>query len=448
MDALQFDGTDDYLGCGVYEPSLDIVGELTVTAWVKPGAVTRDHKICGNITTGSEGGGYMMGIYSNNQVELEVRSSAGTSAQPNRPGSGTALQTNTWYFLAATYSQTADWDVITTYVNGVFDREEITTIAMAPSSGTFKIGCDPSAPGAGQFRGVIDDVRVYDHVLTESELSDAMLGKWPDSEIAFAPDPEDEQIDVPRDAILGWTPGIYAQSYDVYFGKVFEDVGNADRNNPLNVLVKRDQDVNTYNPGLLDFGQIYFWRIDDINTADSTINKGDVWSFKTETVLHQIPVDKITVTAFSSQDADSKPEKTIDESGLVNDLHSNDTKTMWVSDISDPGSAWIQYDFDKVYKLQEMLVWNYNGSLILTGFGMRDVTVQYSSDGTTWAVLPDVNELERAPGKKDYACNNIIDFDGVTARSVRITANSNWGGAIFSQPDPRLTAHEHHGKLP
>jgi hypothetical protein len=341
MEALQFDGTDDYLDRGMYEPSLDVTDELTVTAWVEPGAITRDHRICGNITTGPNGGGYMMGIYSNNQVELEVRNSAGTSAQPNRPGGGTVLQINTWYFLAATYSQTADGGVITTYVNGVFDREEITTITMAPSSGTFKIGRDPSAPGAGQFRGVIDEVRVYNHVLTESELLDAMLGKWPASEIAFAPNPEDEQVDVSRDVILGWTPGIYASRHDVYFGTVFEDVSNADRNNPLNVLVKQDQDVSTYDPGFLDFGQTYFWRIDDINAADSMINKGDVWSFTTETVLYRIAADKITAAASSSQDADSQPKKTIDGSGMVDGLHSNDTKTMWVSDASDPGSAWI-----------------------------------------------------------------------------------------------------------
>jgi len=433
MDGLEFDGTDDYLDREVYEPSLDIVGELTVTAWVKPNATIRDHKICGNITTGPNGGGYMMGIYSNNMVELEVRSSAGTSAQPNRPGGGTVLQINTWYFLAATYSQTADGGIITTYVNGVFDREEITTIAMAPSSGTYKIGRDPSAPGSGQFRGVIDDVRVYNHVLTESELLDAMLGKWPESRIAFAPSPEDERVDVPRDAVLGWIPGIYAGRHDVYFGTVFEDVSNADRNSPLNVLVRRDQDVSTYDPGLLDFGQTYFWRVDDINAADSTIYKGDIWRFTTETVLYQIPGDKITATASSFQDANSKPGKTIDGSGLVDDLHSTDTKTMWVSESSNPGSAWIQYDFDKLYKLQEMLVWNYNGPSLLAGFGIRDATIEYSSDGTTWAVLPDVNEFERAPGKKDYECNNIVDFNGVIARSVRITANSNWGGPIFSQ---------------
>ncbi len=207
---LEFDGTDDCLDLGVYEPVLDIVGELTMTAWIKPGATLRDHEIGGNITIGPNGGGYVMGIYSNDNLEFEVRSSAGTSAPPSRPGGGTMLQTDTWYFVAGTYAQTADGGVITTYVNGELDAEMVTTIVMAPSPGTFVIGRDPSAPGAGQFIGVIDDFRVYNHILTESELRDAMLGKWPPSEIAFAPDPEDEQVDVPRDVALGWRAGIYA----------------------------------------------------------------------------------------------------------------------------------------------------------------------------------------------------------------------------------------------
>jgi hypothetical protein len=430
---LQFDGTDDYLDCGQYEPSLDITDEITMTAWIKPAATLRDHKIGGNITTGPNGGGYMMGIYSNDMVEFEVRSSAGTSAPPSRPGGGTVLQIDTWYFVAGTYSQTPDGGVISTYVNGEFDRELVTTIVMDLSAGTFVIGRDPSAPGSGQFIGVIDEVRVYNHVLTENEIRDAMLGKWPPSKMAFAPSPEDEQVDVPRNVVLSWKPGILAQKHDVYFGSVFEDVNSADRNNPLDVLINQNHDVNMYETGLLDFGQTYFWRIDDVNTVDSTIYTGDIWKFTTETFVYPIPAENITPIASSFQDADTVPEKTIDDSGLINGLHSTDTTTMWLSDTGDPGSAWIQYDFDKPYKLHKIMVWNYNGPLILVGFSIKDVTIEYSIDGNTWTILTDLNEFAQATGRDDYECNNTVDFNGLMAKSVRITADSNWGGPIFNQ---------------
>jgi hypothetical protein len=431
--ALEFDGAGDYLDRGAYAASLDIVGALTITAWVKPGAVLRDHKICGNITTGPNGGGYMMGIYSNNQVELEVWSDAGTSAPPNRPGAGTVLQAGTWYFLAATYAEAVDGGVIRTYVNGVFDQEQITTIVMAPSGETFKIGRDPHAPGSGEFTGVLDDIRLYNQVLTESELRDVMRGKRPPSEVAAAPVPSEKQTDVARDAVLSWTPGDYAGTHDVYFGTLFTDVNSASRSNPLGVLVSQSQDANSYvPPEPLGYGQTYFWRIDEINAPPgTTLYRGDVWSFATEPMLYAIPGEKIAATASGSDGAG--PEKTIDGSGLVNDQHSVDTKTMWLSAAGDPGSVWVRYDFDRAYKLYQMLVWNYNGPLLLSGFGAKDTTVECSADGVTWMALPDTKTFAKAPGKDGYASNTTVDLGGIMAKSVRITVLSNWGGSFFRQ---------------
>ena len=56
----------------------------------------------------------------------------------------------------------------------------------------------------------------------------------------------------------------------------------------------------------------------------------------------------------------------------------------------------LQYEFDRVYKVYEMLVWNYNVQFeLLLGFGVKDVTVEYSQDGVEWSVLGDV---ELGPG--------------------------------------------------
>jgi hypothetical protein len=251
--------------------------------------------------------------------------------------------------------------------------------------------------------------------------------------VSLAPKPPEGATDVPRDTLLSWTPGKNAQAHDVYLGTVFEDVNNAGRSNPLGVLVSQDQDANTYDPGRLEFGQRYYWRIDDVNTAKSKVYKGETWSFEVEPFAYPLPGNRITATASSSQDADSGPEKTIDGSGLVDKGHSVDTKAMWLSGESDPGSAWIRYDFDRLYKLDRMLVWNYNGPSILGGYGLQNVTIEYSQDGEAWTVVPDANELMQASGKDDYEYNTSIDLSGVVAKSVRITANSNWGGPMYTQ---------------
>jgi len=191
-------------------------------------------------------------------------------------------------------------------------------------------------------------------------------------------------------------------------------------------------DRGVYTPSsTLDYGKTYFWRIDEVNAPpDSAVHKGDVWSFTTEPIVYALPGDKITATASSSQDGG--PEKTIDGSGLVNDLHSINTKAMWLSAAGDPGSAWIRYDFDTLYKLRQMLVWNYNGPLLLSGFGVKNATIEYSADGVTWTVLPGTNTFAKASGKDGYACNATVDLGGIVAKSVRITANSNWAVRSFA----------------
>jgi hypothetical protein len=249
--------------------------------------------------------------------------------------------------------------------------------------------------------------------------------------VSSEPKPEQGATDVPRDTMLSWTPGKNAQKHDVYFGTVFADVNDADRSSPL--LVSQDQDANTYDPSMLEFGQTYYWRIDDVNATKSKVYKGETWSFTVEPFAYPIPGSKITATASSSQDADSGPEKTIDGSGLVNDQHSVDTKTMWLSGEGDPGSAWIRYDFDRLYKLNQMLVWNYNGPSILGGYGLQAVTVEYSEDGQVWTVLPGATEFAQATGEDSYEANTTVDFGGVVAKAIRITAQSNWGGEMYTQ---------------
>ena len=69
---------------------------------------------------------------------------------------------------------------------------------------------------------------------------------------------------------------------------------------------------------------------------------------------------------------------------------------MWIS-ARVPQPTWIQFDFDGVYKLTEMRVWNYNVIFeSVLGFGFKDVTIEYSTDGTTWTVLKEAQFAQAA----------------------------------------------------
>ncbi len=251
--------------------------------------------------------------------------------------------------------------------------------------------------------------------------------------MAFNPSPTDGATDVPRDTVLSWTPGAYGGKHDVYFGTDSDVVSQATAAaaSPINVYRGRI-DPNTYAVERLALGQTYYWRIDEVNAPpDNTVHKGTVWSFTAE--LSAYAVQNIAATA-SSSDASKGPENTVNGSGLDASglLHGNTGEgTMWLSSPDAAGPAWIQYEFDRVYKLHEMWVWNSNESLErVIGLGIKEAVIEYSTNGTDFTTLGTTHQFEQGTGAPGYAHNTTIDFGGVGARYVRLTAKSNWKGIL------------------
>ncbi len=260
-------------------------------------------------------------------------------------------------------------------------------------------------------------------VLTIPNASEQILA-------AYQPVPAANAQDVSRDVVLSWKPGQFAGTHNVYFGSVSADVNAASVANPRGVLVGQGQTDATYDPpGHLTLGQTYYWRVDEVNaTPDGTIYKGNVWSFTVEP--YSYPITGVTATA-SSFATDAGPQNTVNGSGLdaaTQTLHSTLDKAMWLSGKNAAQPTWIQYQFDRIYKLHEMWVWNYNTSTeSIVGLGFKDVTVEYSVNGTDWLMLGE-REFAQAPGDDNYAHDTTVDFAGIGARYVRLTPKSNWGG--------------------
>jgi hypothetical protein len=268
-----------------------------------------------------------------------------------------------------------------------------------------------------------DEAKVY-----EGEYVPTVLIDLPNAKM---PNPADGATDVRRDVILSWMPAEIAGTHDVYLGTMFEDVNDAERSNPRSVLVSQNQIPNMYDPpGLLEFGQIYYWRIDEV-AADGMVFKGDVWSFTVEPFAY--PIENIIATSSSNTPA-QEPEHTVNGSGLDDSglLHGNDsTGTMWLSSSTEVQPSWIAYEFDRLYKLHKMWIWNYNDSWEQAiGVGIKDATIEYLMDGNNLTTLGTTHEFTQSPGTADYAHNTTIDFEGVPVKRVKITANSNWGDIL------------------
>ena len=243
--------------------------------------------------------------------------------------------------------------------------------------------------------------------------------------------PEDGVSDVARDVTLGWKSGFFADKHDVYFGTVLSDVIDATREKTLGVLVSQGQSPTTYEPdGLLEFGQTYYWRVDEVNGApDFTVFPGEVQSFTAEPYSIQIAADAMTVTA-SSTFANSDVNKIIDGSGLDEDgLHSNSPAHMWMSGSPDPSPS-LTFELDQMQKLDKMLIWNSNNSAEpAVGWGIKDVDIQISLDGVDWTSIPDVSPLTQGPGNVPSEAQ-VIDMQLVQAKYVRFDILNNWGGLL------------------
>ena len=91
---------------------------------------------------------------------------------------------------------------------------------------------------------------------------------------AYNPDPPNGANNVPTDADLSWTAGFDAITHDVYFGTDYADVAAG-----TGGTFKDNQPVTMYDPGTLQMGSTYYWRIDEIEADGTTMHTGDVWSF-------------------------------------------------------------------------------------------------------------------------------------------------------------------------
>ena len=152
-------------------------------------------------------------------------------------------------------------------------------------------------------------------------------------------------------------------------------------------------------PGGLDLNSVYYWKVDEVNEAESLSRwEGDVWSFTAEPFAYAI--ENIVATSNGTSEPDSGPEKTVDGSGLnADDQHSTLNTDMWAGTTGGAEPVWIQYEFDQVYKLYELQVWNYNVMFeLLLGFGgLRGLL---TADLERFCALPGLGQRLQVPADR------------------------------------------------
>lgn len=159
--ALKFDGVDDVVTAG----SGTVNSTFTVSAWINGDlfATSGDNVIVSQYD------------YSPGRFFLEVRDgqlavfSGGGGGLPSIVAKGSTLNAGQWYHVTVT----DDNNSVAVYLNGVLDFT--TTLSYAPPAALNVIGgyYDPSPVSPkydGLFRGMIDDLRIYDVALNAAQV--------------------------------------------------------------------------------------------------------------------------------------------------------------------------------------------------------------------------------------------------------------------------------------
>ena len=160
--AYAFDGTDDYIEIPD-SASFNFNYPITISAWIYLDDNSKGG-IVGQWGYGGAGGDAFI---------LYVR---GTKLSTYLPREGLAhlelqsnngLATNQWYLV----SMVSTGNLVTLYINGNEDKSEAVIVKQVDSYQTVEIGLeDRFSGGLNYLDGIIDEVRIYNRALTETEI--------------------------------------------------------------------------------------------------------------------------------------------------------------------------------------------------------------------------------------------------------------------------------------
>lgn len=279
--ALRLDGNGDYVDCG-NQAAFNITDAVTLAAWVQARNDFAYPDWSGIIMRGGPNIDTYALYYHWSSKRLGFKT---TGTNPNWLASNTnaaaALFDGDWHHVAATYDGTTK----RVYLDGVEIINAASVGKIETSNGRLLLGAGRDQNPPTLFvAGRIDDARLYKRGLPVNDVKALMPPKLQ----AYEPEPANEAVGVAA-PLFRWKPGDTGVFHDLYLGKM-PDLGPADLVAPgLTDLVYWHQ------PGL-DPGQVYYWRVDEIEADGTTVHTGNVWSFVTqaETAYHPDPADGAT----------------------------------------------------------------------------------------------------------------------------------------------------------
>ena len=164
--ALELDGTDDYLQTA-NDGGLQLPGDYTLSVWIKPNAAQSAWAgVVGKTNSDDSVNHWTLQFNDASPMHLVVKHPTETW---DTNIALTELSDTLWHHVAVVYEGTG----MTSYLDGVVKNASDPNLPIAgPGTGMghLNIGVDRRAGPVSTFGGLIDDVRVYDGALTQTEI--------------------------------------------------------------------------------------------------------------------------------------------------------------------------------------------------------------------------------------------------------------------------------------
>ncbi len=290
-------GEGDLVDCG-NDPVFDITENITFALWVKVEAFTMTYQY-----VFSKGFNYMILRAGDTPYFRVVFNGLDQGDGDDYYAGGTSIPVDDgqWHHVAGSYDSSTG--VVAFYTDGILEESKISSGSIPTNEEPLTIGNRYTRKGAD---AIVDDVRLYNHTLSEVEILSAMYSEpFP---YASGPSPEDGAVIFDTWINLAWRSGESAVSHDVYLGDDFDAVNEANRDSAEFQGNQADTFYIAGFPGYaypdgLEPGTTYYWRIDEVNDADPNSPwKGSVWRFSIppKTAYDPVPADGDAVADTSA----------------------------------------------------------------------------------------------------------------------------------------------------
>lgn len=290
--ALYLDGSDD---C-VKTPKPDVFSNsVTISAWIKPEGNQK------NLT------GIVMAKGTNSNAGLVIQGGNVLNMYWGKPGTlqaGLDLPVDEWSFVAMVVEPNKTSMYLSDADGNFLRQARLGESKMQFMGYDYYIGSNAGQSGKF-FKGIVDDVRIYNYAKTWSEIQEIYAGG-----VANNLSPADGALDVDSRA-LRWCPPSGAISCDIYMGRSAYGVKKATK---ASREYKGSIAGNIHVDHKLLPNTKYFWRIDG-ETPHGTV-KGKVWSFTTASAMVPFDIRTGLQTHLTMDDADINGETVYDTSGM------------------------------------------------------------------------------------------------------------------------------------